>query len=98
MWCHLASRGDAPRCRGHTRTDKAVMASYKHSARRSLRLRLLVLLLVPLLSLAALWAFAAYLTTRDALAKDQALTTYLKTAVPGTTLMAALMQERVSSV
>lgn len=73
------------------------MASYKHSAQRSLRLRLLVLLLVPLLSLAALWAFAAYLTTRDAVAKDQALTTYQKTAVPGFTLTSTLMQERVAA-
>jgi signal transduction histidine kinase len=73
------------------------MASYKRSATRSLRLRLLVLLLVPLLSLAALWAFAAYLTTRDALGKYEASTTYRKVAEPGTSLAAALQQERVAA-
>ena len=72
------------------------MASSKHSA-RSLRLRLLVLLLVPLLSLAALWAFAAYLTTRDALGKYEASTTYEKVAVPGTALTTALERERVAA-
>jgi signal transduction histidine kinase len=73
------------------------MATNRHSARRSLRLRLLVLLLVPLLSLAALWAFAAYLTSRDALGKYEASTTYEKVAMPGTTLAAALQQERVAA-
>jgi signal transduction histidine kinase len=74
------------------------MASYKHSARRSLRLRLLVLLLVPLVSLAALWAFAAYLTAQDAFGKYEASTTYRKVAVPATTLAATLQQERVAAV
>ncbi|HEY0538907.1 MAG TPA: nitrate- and nitrite sensing domain-containing protein [Actinoallomurus sp.] len=73
------------------------MASYKRSATRSLRLRLLVLLLVPLLSLAALWAFAAYLTTRDALGKYEASTTYRKVAEPGTSLAATLQQERAAA-
>jgi signal transduction histidine kinase len=73
------------------------MASYKHSARRSLRLRLSVLLLVPLLSLGALWAFAAYLTTRDAVGKYQASSTFQKVAMPGAALAATLDQERLSS-
>jgi signal transduction histidine kinase len=73
------------------------MATNRHPARRSLRLRLLVLLLVPLLSLAALWAFAAYLTTRDALGKYEASTTYDRVAMPGTTLASALEQERVAA-
>ena len=73
------------------------MATNRHSARRSLRLRLLVLLLVPLLSLAALWTFAAYLTSRDALGKYETSTTYDKVAVPGVTLAAALQQERVAA-
>jgi signal transduction histidine kinase len=73
------------------------MASYKHSARRSLRLRLLVLLLVPLLSLAALWAFAAYLTAQDAFGKYEASTTYRKVAMPAAGLAATLQQERVAA-
>jgi signal transduction histidine kinase len=72
------------------------MASSKHSA-RSLRLRLLVLLLIPLLSLAVLGAFAVYLTTRDALGKHEASTTYEKVTVPGTALATALEQERVGA-
>lgn len=73
------------------------MASYKHSARRSLRLRLLVLLLVPLLSLGALWAFAAYLTSRDAIGKHEASTTFQNVAVPGAALSTTLDHERLSS-
>jgi signal transduction histidine kinase len=73
------------------------MASNKHSARRSLRLRLLVLLLVPLLSLCALWAFAAYLTARDAVGEHEASTAYQKVAIPGDALAATLDQERLSS-
>jgi signal transduction histidine kinase len=73
------------------------MATNRHSARRSLRLRLLVLLLVPLLSLAALWAFAAYLTSRDALGKYEASTTYEKVAMPGAALASTLEQERVAA-
>ena len=73
------------------------MASYKHPARRSLRLRLLVLLLVPLLSLAALWVFAAYLTTGAALGKYETSTTFEKVAEPGFVLMATLQQERLAS-
>lgn len=73
------------------------MASYKLSARRSLRLRLLVLLLVPLLSLGALWAFAAYLTARDAIGKHEASTTFQNVAMPGAALSTTLDQERLSS-
>jgi signal transduction histidine kinase len=58
---------------------------------------LLVLLLVPLLSLAALWAFTAYLTSRDALGKYEASTTYDKVAMPGVMLASALQQERVAA-
>jgi signal transduction histidine kinase len=73
------------------------MASSKLSARRSLRLRLLVLLLVPLLSLGALWAFAAYLTARDAIGKHEASTTFQNVAMPGAALSTTLDQERLSS-
>jgi signal transduction histidine kinase len=73
------------------------MASYKRSATRSLRLRLLVLLLVPLFSLAALWAFAAYLTSREALGKYAAATAYRKVAQPGSSLAGALQQERLAA-
>src|SRR5438874_2468550 len=73
------------------------MATNRHSARRSLRLRLLVLLLVPLLSLAALWAFAAYVTSRDALGKYETSTTYEKVAIPGTALASALEEERAAA-
>jgi signal transduction histidine kinase len=73
------------------------MAPRLHFGRRSVRLRLLVLLLVPLLSLAALWAFAAYLTSRDALGKYEASTTYDKVAMPAGALTATLEQERTST-
>ncbi|MDN3351103.1 nitrate- and nitrite sensing domain-containing protein [Actinomadura sp. DC4] len=53
-----------------------------------------MLLLVPLLSLAAVWAFAAYLASRDALSKYEASTTYDRVGLPGTALIAALEQER----
>jgi signal transduction histidine kinase len=73
------------------------MAPRLHFGRRSVRLRLLVLLLVPLLSLAALWAFAAYLTSQDALGKYEASTTYDKVALPASALTATLEQERTSA-
>ncbi|MGH3376873.1 MAG: nitrate- and nitrite sensing domain-containing protein [Actinoallomurus sp.] len=57
----------------------------------------MVLLLVPLLSLAALWMFAAYLTTGAALGKYETSTTFQKVAEPGFVLMATLQQERVAS-
>jgi signal transduction histidine kinase len=74
------------------------MATHKRSTRRSLRLRLLALLLVPLSSLAMIWAFGAYVTTRDALAKYDASTTFHKIAVPGIPLTGALQLERGASV
>ncbi|HZE30602.1 MAG TPA: nitrate- and nitrite sensing domain-containing protein, partial [Actinoallomurus sp.] len=53
--------------------------------------------MVPLLSLAAFWAFAAYLTAQDAFEKYEALTTYRKVAMPATALAATLQQERVAT-
>jgi signal transduction histidine kinase len=73
------------------------MAPCKHSARWSLRLRLLVVFLVPLLSLCALWAFAAYLTARDAIGEREASTMFRHVAMPGAALSTTLDQERSSS-
>jgi signal transduction histidine kinase len=75
------------------------MGFHKHSVRRrSLRLRLLVLLLVPLMSLAGLWAFAAYLTGRDAIGAYEAERAYRRLAGPGDTLAACVQRERVATV
>ncbi|GAA4620303.1 hypothetical protein GCM10023196_003760 [Actinoallomurus vinaceus] len=74
------------------------MATHKRSTRRSLRLRLVTLLLVPLSSLTVIWSFGAYVTTRDALAKYDASTTFDKIAMPGMPLTLALQLERGTSV
>ncbi len=74
------------------------MGSQKRSARRrSLRLRLLVLLLVPLLSLAGLWVFVAFVTTREAVSKHATATLYERAALPGSILSGAVQSERLAT-
>ncbi|GAA4624684.1 nitrate- and nitrite sensing domain-containing protein [Actinoallomurus vinaceus] len=55
------------------------------------------MVLVPLVCLAGLWAFAAFLTSRDALNKYEASTAYNEVALPGAALSAMLQRERVAS-
>ena len=74
------------------------MGSQTRSARRrSLRLRLLVLMLVPLLSLAGLWTFVAFVTTRATVAKHDLSAVYEKAAGPATSLAAAVQGERLAT-
>ncbi|XRQ05221.1 nitrate- and nitrite sensing domain-containing protein [Actinomadura welshii] len=70
----------------------------KRRRRRSIRLRITALLLVPLVSLIALWAFAANITLGDAFDKYDFSTTYDKMGVPGLTLVSQLQAERSLSV
>ncbi len=79
-------------------TEKAAMGSQMRSARRrSLRLRLLVLLLVPLLSLAGLWTFVAFVTTRATVGKHDLSGAYEKAVGPGTALSATIQSERLAT-
>ncbi|MCO5967462.1 sensor histidine kinase [Actinoallomurus soli] len=73
------------------------MRSPKRSGRWSLRTRLLVLSLVPIICLAGVWAFAAFLASRDAIGKYEASTAYKKVTIPGAKLEAALQRERLVS-
>ncbi|GAA0321957.1 nitrate- and nitrite sensing domain-containing protein [Actinoallomurus spadix] len=73
------------------------MRSPKRSGRWSLRTRLLVLSLVPIICLAGVWAFAAFLASRDAIGKYEASTAYQKVTIPGAKLEAALQRERTVS-
>lgn len=73
------------------------MGSPQRSGRQSLRLSLLVLLLVPLLSLAALWALATFMASRDAVGRHEATTAYERISLPGAVLATALQRERASS-
>ena len=73
------------------------MGFQKRSGRWSLRLRLLVLLLVPLISLAGLWALAAFMASRDAIGKYETSTAYQRVSLPGAAVAAALERERLSS-
>ncbi|MCO6009849.1 nitrate- and nitrite sensing domain-containing protein [Actinoallomurus purpureus] len=73
------------------------MRSPKRSGRWSLRTRLLVLVLVPLICLAGVWGFAAFLASRDAIGKYEASTAYEKVALPGANLAAMLQRERGAS-
>jgi signal transduction histidine kinase len=66
--------------------------------RRPIRMRITALLLVPLVSLIALWAFAANITLGDAFDKYDFSTTYEKIGLPGITLVSQLQAERSLSV
>ncbi|MGH3239880.1 MAG: nitrate- and nitrite sensing domain-containing protein, partial [Spirillospora sp.] len=66
--------------------------------RRPIRLRITALLLVPLVSLIALWAFAANITLGDAFDKYDFSTTYEKMGLPGLQLVNQLQAERSLSV
>ncbi|TDB85431.1 HAMP domain-containing protein [Actinomadura sp. KC216] len=65
---------------------------------RPIRLRITALLLVPLVSLIALWAFAANITVGDASDKFDFSTTYEKMGLPGINLVGLLQAERSLSV
>ncbi|TMQ96618.1 sensor histidine kinase [Actinomadura soli] len=66
--------------------------------KRPIRLRITALLLVPLVSLIALWAFAANITVGDASDKFDFSTTYEKMGLPGINLVGLLQAERSLSV
>jgi signal transduction histidine kinase len=66
--------------------------------RRSIRLRITALLLVPLLSLIGLWAFAASNTLGPALDKYDYSTAYEKITLPGLFLVNQVQEERQLSV
>ncbi|TDD63650.1 HAMP domain-containing protein [Actinomadura darangshiensis] len=66
--------------------------------RRPIRLRITALLLVPLVSLIGLWAFAANITLGDAFDKYDFSTTYEKMGLPGLYLVNQLQAERSLSV
>jgi signal transduction histidine kinase len=66
--------------------------------RRPIRLRITALLLVPLVSLITLWAFAANITLGDAFDKYDFSTTYEKMGLPGIYLVNQLQAERSLSV
>ncbi|NYD46873.1 signal transduction histidine kinase [Actinomadura luteofluorescens] len=66
--------------------------------RRPIRLRITALLLVPLVSLITLWAFAANITLGDAFDKYDFSTTYEKVGLPGIYLVNQLQAERSLSV
>ncbi|MFS2295272.1 MAG: nitrate- and nitrite sensing domain-containing protein, partial [Actinomadura sp.] len=70
----------------------------KGRRRRSVRLRITALLLVPLVSLIGLWTFAANITLGDAFDKYDFSTTYEKMGLPGIYLVNHLQAERSLSV
>ncbi|WP_396449723.1 nitrate- and nitrite sensing domain-containing protein [Actinomadura sp.] len=70
----------------------------KSRRRRPIRLRITALLLVPLVSLITLWAFAANITLGDAFDKYDFSTTYEKMGMPGLFLVNQLQAERSLSV
>ncbi|RKS72140.1 signal transduction histidine kinase [Actinomadura pelletieri DSM 43383] len=66
--------------------------------RRPIRVRITALLLVPLVSLIALWTFAANITLGDAFDKYDFSTTYENVGLPGLHLVNQLQAERSLSV
>ncbi|WP_067456125.1 sensor histidine kinase [Actinomadura macra] len=76
-------------------TDRSTSGSRR---RRPIRLRITALLLVPLISLITLWAFAANITLGAAHDKYDFSTTYEKMGLPGIYLVGQLQQERSLSI
>ncbi|WP_395103519.1 nitrate- and nitrite sensing domain-containing protein [Actinomadura sp. SCN-SB] len=70
----------------------------KPPRRRSIRLRIAALLLVPLLSLVGLWGFAASITLGPALDKYDYSAAYERIGLPGLLFVNQLQQERQLSV
>ncbi|MEO3782960.1 nitrate- and nitrite sensing domain-containing protein [Actinocorallia sp. B10E7] len=68
------------------------------SRTRSIRARIALLLVVPLLSLVGLWGFALSLTLPDAQSKFKIDTAYESVGLPSASLMGALQYERKLSV
>ncbi|MBY8884553.1 nitrate- and nitrite sensing domain-containing protein [Streptomyces sp. PTM05] len=65
---------------------------------RTIRTQLLVLMTVPMVSLAALWAYSSYTTVRGALALTRVGVTYRYYGVPTDRLTLALQDERRAAV
>ncbi|MBX6768530.1 MAG: nitrate- and nitrite sensing domain-containing protein, partial [Actinomadura rubrobrunea] len=89
--------GEAPGTGRKGEPDKGG-APRRSRRKRSIRLRITGLLVVPLASLIALWAFAANLTLGPAFDKYDFSTTYEKIVRPGLYLVSQLQQERSLSV
>ncbi len=80
-----------------SKTPRDDVPGGKARRRRPIRLRITALLLVPLVSLIALWAFAANITLGDAFDKYDFSTTYEKMGLPGLYLVNQLQAERSSA-
>src|SRR6266700_6822075 len=79
-------------------TVRGSMASRTRLARtRSIRFMLVGLLIIPLVSLVALWGFAASVTLADTVAKRNYDTENTKTGGPSQALLVQLVQERLQS-
>ncbi|MEU6174739.1 nitrate- and nitrite sensing domain-containing protein [Streptantibioticus parmotrematis] len=65
---------------------------------RTIRTQLLVLMTVPMVSLAALWAYSSYTTVRGALALTRVGVTYRYYGIPADRLTLALQDERRAAV
>jgi signal transduction histidine kinase len=74
--------------------NNTVQGSDKRPRIRSIRRRIAVLLVIPLVSLVALWGFSASITLGAALDKFHVSTTYDKIGKPGATLAIQLEIER----
>ncbi|MFA1545264.1 sensor histidine kinase [Actinomadura chokoriensis] len=81
-----------------SKTPRDDVPGGKVRRRRPIRLRITALLLVPLVSLITLWAFAANITLGDAFDKYDFSTTYEKMGLPGIYLVNQLQAERSLSV
>ncbi|MFI0410110.1 nitrate- and nitrite sensing domain-containing protein [Actinomadura sp. 3N508] len=91
--------GEAPHhASPHHTSAHHAPARERRRRKRPIRLRITALLLVPLVSLIALWAFAANITVGDASDKFDFSTTYEKMGLPGINLVGLLQAERSLSV
>jgi signal transduction histidine kinase len=79
---------------GTKRTRRRFKSPSSYTKTRSIRTRIALLLVIPMITLIGLWAFAAQVTLSAAINKEQAATTYDKIGLPAGKLSGALQMER----
>ncbi|TDC59436.1 sensor histidine kinase, partial [Actinomadura sp. GC306] len=93
----VSPRGDAPQDTTAKTDERRPAEAAGRRRTRSIRTRVTALLLVPLLSLIALWGYAANVTGRDALAQRRYHTLDVKLAPTGQAVLVELGKERQAS-
>src|SRR3954468_5395332 len=79
---------------GKKRTRRRFKNPSSYTRTRSIKTRIALLLVIPMVTLIGLWAFSAQVTLRAAISKYQVSTAYNKIGLPASKLTGALQMER----